>query len=145
MGVALPKPTREERIRQKIERYKAKLKQKKEPNLAAFKKIVQRKVNAYIRERDKDKPCISCGKFGLKMEAGHYWSLGGHSALRYHPDNLNLQCGGCNRWKSGNIGEYRIGLVKRIGAERVQWLDDHRHDEKKWTKEELNEILNNLK
>lgn len=140
----LPKPTKQDRIKQKIERYKAKLKEKREPNLAAFKKIVQRKVNAYIRERDKDKPCISCNKMYELKDAGHFVAQGSSGALRYHLDNLSGQCQSCNRFNHGNLIEYRISLVKRIGIERVEYLEDHRHDIKKWTKEELNEILKNL-
>lgn len=141
--IGIPKPTKEARLKERIERLKLKAKIKKEPKLSDLKKIVQRKVNAYVRERDKDLPCISCGKF-RKLEAGHYWRMGSYDCLRYNLDNLAGQCHDCNRWKSGNQGEYRIGLIARIGEERVVWLDEHRNDEKKWSREELQLILDSL-
>lgn len=105
-------------------------------SLKQLHKQTQTVVNAYVRERDKDLPCISCGKF-TKLEAGHYWNMGNNRALRYNLDNLNGQCVPCNRWGHGNLLEYRINLVKKIGADRVQWLDDHHKDNFKWTREEL--------
>lgn len=86
--------------------------------------------NAYIRKRDKDLPCISCGTYTAnKWDAGHFWAAGNYSFLRFNEDNVHKQCSAnCNGFKSGNQNEYRINLIKKIGAERVQWLDDHRHD-----------------
>lgn len=112
--------------------------------LKTLKRAVQVKVNAYVRERDKNLPCISCGKRVNKYDAGHYISQGSSGALRFNLDNINNQCGQCNRWKSGNLVEYRIGLVKKIGEDRVKWLEEHRHDIKKWTREELEEVMNSL-
>lgn len=41
--------------------------------------MTQRVVNDYIRERDHDLPCISCGTFDtVQWEAGHYRSRGKH-------------------------------------------------------------------
>ena len=41
-------------------------------------KEAQVAFNAYIRERDKGKPCISCGKpLKGKYDAGHFFSSGG--------------------------------------------------------------------
>mgnify|MGYP001328630967 FL=1 len=136
------KYTKEEQLRKKIVELKAK---KKEPTMAQLKKIVQRKVNEYVRLRDKKLPCISCGRRGVAIDAGHYVAQGSSGLLRYELDNLNGQCQKCNRFLHGNLIEYRIGLVKRIGILQVEWLEKHRHDIKKWTREELNEILSDTK
>jgi hypothetical protein len=88
----------------------------------------QSAVNAYIRSRDANKPCISCQvktvhKFGGSMDAGHYRSRGSAAHLRFNVLNIHSQCVTCNRWQSGNVVDYRINLIKRIGLELVEMLE----------------------
>ena len=45
----------------------------------------------------------------------------------------------CNINLSGNIENYRINLVKKIGLENVEWLEG-KHEPKKYTCEELKAI-----
>ena len=104
-------------------------------------KLTQMVVNKYIRLRDKDELCISCGKKINGVEhASHYLSSGGHSNIRFHEDNIWKSCYKCNVMLSGNPTSYRIRLIKKIGVERVEWLEDNAYIEKKWTREELKEI-----
>lgn len=129
-----------------IERLKNKKQKKKTVlSIADLKKKAQRVFNKWIRERDKDELCISCQGNCGKWDAGHFWSMGSKSALRYHPDNCHKQGVGCNRYKHGNLLEYRINLIKKIGQERVNWLDEHRNDTKSWTREELEELIERYK
>ena len=92
-------------------------------------KEAQVAFNSYIRVRDKHKQCISCGCLpgdtvqGGKFDAGHYRSRGSASHLRYHLLNCHSQCVKCNRYLSGNVVEYRKGLIARIGAERVEKIE----------------------
>ena len=87
-------------------------------------KATQKEFNAYVRQRDKDLPCVSCGRFHTgSYDAGHYRSVGSNPALRFDEDNCHRQCVPCNQHKSGNAVEYRIGLVARIGIERVEALE----------------------
>lgn len=99
---------------------------------------VQVAFNAYIRERDHDRPCISCGRVNAaKWDAGHYRSVGACPELRFHEDNCHRQCARpCNQDLSGNLIEYRKGLVARIGAERVEWLEGP-HQPAHWSVEDL--------
>jgi hypothetical protein len=91
----------------------------------------QTAFNAYIRERDIGLPCISCDSLpsdhdlitGSRWDAGHYRSVGACPELRFEPLNVHRQCVKCNRNLSGNAVEYRIRLVKRIGADQVEWLE----------------------
>lgn len=85
-------------------------------------KKAERKFNAYIRERDKRKPCVSCGRF-TTLQAGHYYSAGKYSALRFNDDNCHGQCQSCNYFKHGNLLEYRKELLNRIGEDKVNDLD----------------------
>ena len=135
------KPTKEQRLKDRIERLKLKVKVRKEPTLAQLKNTVQRAINAYVRRRDADKPCISCQRYVEAKEAGHYIAQGASGFLRYNLDNLRGQCRSCNHFKRGNAIEYRIALAKEIGEDRVKWLEDHRKDIKRWTRDELLDII----
>ena len=100
----------------------------------------QAAFNAWIRERDRLLPCISCGRHHQgKYDAGHYRTVGSNPALRFEPMNCHKQCVPCNQHKSGNIVEYRINLVQRIGADAVAWLEGP-HEPKKYTIEDLQQI-----
>jgi hypothetical protein len=103
-------------------------------------KDAQAAFNAWIRERDAALPCISCGRFHQgAYDAGHYRSVGAQPALRFHEDNCHKQCVPCNQHKSGNAVEYRLGLIARIGAERVEFLE-REHAPAKLTIEEAQAI-----
>ena len=103
-------------------------------------KIAQQTFNAFIRKRDQGFNCISCVQKPKKVNAGHYFSAGGHSNVRFNEDNVHLQCERCNQFLSGNLLNYQIGIEKRIGGERLLQLQELAHVTKKWTIEELQEI-----
>ncbi len=109
-------------------------------------KAAQLVFNKFIRLRDKDELCISCGKKinGVK-HASHYLSAGGHSAVRYNEDNVWVSCYKCNVMLSGNQIEYRKRLIQKIGVERVEWLENNGNIVKKWTKEELKLLITEYK
>jgi len=109
-------------------------------------KEAQTAFNAYIRERDKDQPCISCGSMrndnyltGSNWDAGHYRSRAACPELRFHEDNFFKQCVACNRDKSGNVVDMRLGILKRIGKKRLDWIEGP-HETKKYTIDELKQI-----
>jgi hypothetical protein len=106
----------------------------------------QTEFNKWVRTRDHDQPCISCGApppdlSGLHAgrDAGHYRSVGSASHLRFHVDNVHAQCVKCNQWGAGRAVDYRIGLIARIGQARVEALEAD-NTPRKWTREELRSI-----
>lgn len=104
-------------------------------------KLAQAAFNQYIRERDKNLPCISCGRHHKgQYHAGHYLSTGARPELRFEEMNASKQCAPCNDHLSGNIALYRINLIKKIGLENVEWLESN-HQPKKWTIGQLQEII----
>ncbi len=111
-----------------------------------FMNMTQVVFNRFIRERDKHENCISCGKHinGVR-HASHYLSAGGHSNVRYHEDNVWVSCYKCNVMLSGNQVEYRKRLIDKIGIERVEWLESNGATERRYTKEELREIMKEYK
>ena len=109
-------------------------------------KEAQKVFNQYIRLRDKHLPCISCGqKLGSKYDAGHYFSSGGHKAVTFNEDNVHGQCVACNQYKHGNLLNYQIGIEKRIGADRLLQLHEQAHETRKYSADELQEIIKTYK
>lgn len=102
-------------------------------------KKAEKTCNKYIRERDKNKSCISCGITYGKREAGHYRSVGSCHGTRFHPYNIHVQCSQCNCSKGGNLINYRINLVKLIGVEIVEYLENF-NILQHWTIDEIKEI-----
>lgn len=121
-----------QRNRQEIKVRKEKLKSR-----ADHLKDTQQAFNAWVRERDALLPCISCGRHHQgKYDAGHYRTVGSNPALRFEPLNCHKQCSPCNTQLSGNIVNYRIELLRRIGADKVDWLEGP-HEPQKYTVDEL--------
>lgn len=103
-------------------------------------KEAQTAVNAYVRERDKELPCISCGRFHEgQWHAGHYLSRGAHPELALEQRNIHRQCAPCNTHLSGNQVKFRLGLIARHGVELVDWLEGP-HEPKRYTIDELKAI-----
>lgn len=94
----------------------------KKYTVAQLKKKAQVVFNKFIRERDKDLPCISCKKAPVQ-QAGHFYSAGHYNHLRFNELNTNGQCVRCNHFLSGNLNVYRINLEAKIGTENLKQLD----------------------
>jgi Bacteriophage Lambda NinG protein len=109
-------------------------------------KDAQREFNAFIRERDKAAgwPCISSGRpldwSGNAVDAGHYRSVGAAPHLRFDERNCHAQSKHDNQYKAGNVVDYRINLIARIGLEAVEALESD-NAPKHYTTEDLKEIV----
>lgn len=120
-----------------IERKDIKVRKEKLKSRADHAKDTQQAFNEWVRLRDADLPCVSCGRHhDGQYHAGHYRTVAANPAIRFEPLNVHKQCAPCNNHKSGDIVNYRIELVKRIGAEAVEWLEGP-HEPKKHTVEQL--------
>lgn len=84
----------------------------------------------FIRTRDAQEyngdyfRCISCGRV-LPIEqadCGHYVNRA-HMSLRFSESNCHAQCRHCNRFREGNIQDYRKGLIAKIGEQKVLLLE----------------------
>jgi hypothetical protein len=117
----------------------------KKTTLPKLTKKAQEVFNRFIRERDKERGCISCGSD--INHAGHYFAAGSHSALRFDEMNVNGQCVGCNCYKHGNLIYYRRGLVNRYGELMVEQMERQAIETrvKKWSREELEFIIKKYK
>jgi len=102
-----------------------------------YMKDLQIVFNTFIRLRDKDLPCVSCGVFNAEeFHAGHYIAST-YTAVRFDPFNVWKQCSRCNTHLRGNSVPYRIELINRIGLSEVERLEEKRHDTTKFTIPEL--------
>ncbi len=131
-GVKLDKAKKERKVYRDS---KAKLKTRRE-----WLRDAQVAFNKFIRKRDENDPCISCGRHHTgQYHAGHYLSTGAHPALRFDEANCHKQCQPCNSHLSWNIARYRPALIAKIGQAEVDRLEGP-HDPKKWTIPELRAI-----
>jgi len=118
------------------------LKQFNDSDIRLLRKKTQDAYNDYVKQRDKNEPCISCGYAGEDRvwQAGHYMDRGKHTALAFNEDNVHKQCIQCNFFLHGNKEKYRKGLIKKIGIEKVSWLETSIKI-KRWTVEEFKELI----
>jgi len=108
-------------------------------------KLAQQVFNKYIRLRDKGQNCISCGKLSLKENAGHFYNANNHWNVRFNELNVHLQCEHCNTYLSGNLINYRENLLKKIGIEDFELLSSEANKTRKFTVNELKEIISTYK
>lgn len=124
-----------QRERREIQARKQKLKSR-----ADYVREAQAIFNRWVRLRDEALPCISCGRHHQgKYDAGHYRTTAACPELRFDPLNVHKQCSPCNTQLSGNIVAYRLGLIRRIGEEAVDWLEGP-HEAKRYTIDDLKAI-----
>lgn len=108
--------------------------------LGKWRAEAQSEFNKFIRLRDLNEPCISCGRFHKgQYHAGHYRTRGANPELAFEELNCHKQCAPCNNHLSGNLVNYRINLIEKIGLEKVEWLEGP-HDAKKYSIEDFKNI-----
>ena len=141
--------TKSDKIRDKA--IKAKAKKEKAKHTKAKKELndndkryqlkkTQELFNKYIRLRDHNNPCISCGRHHSgQYHAGHYRTVGANPELRFDERNCHKQCAPCNNHLSGNIVNYRSRLLQLYGIDFVEAVEGF-HPQKKYTIEDLKEL-----
>lgn len=112
-------------------------------------KALWRVFSKYIRLRDADwrgyVRCISCSTVRMwddGIDAGHFYSVGSDKALKYNEVNCNGQCRSCNSFKSGNLLEYRRGMIAKYGEEVLKKLEVSHYI--KTTRKKLNQAEINV-
>jgi hypothetical protein len=113
--------------------------------LSDYLKLTQQVFNKWIRQRDAGLNCISCNKKALKENAGHFYNANNHYNVRFDENNVHLQCEHCNTFLSGNLLNYRENIIKKIGEKEFKELELRANKTRKFTKEELKEIIETYK
>jgi hypothetical protein len=129
-------------------RTKHKAMKEKLKTLSDYEKLARIVFQKWVRQRDQGLPCISCNNVNpVQWHAGHYFQAELYSGMIFNEDNVHAQCSRCNDLYSGNLIEYRIGLINRYGEQFVIDLEAVAKDKRvyKYTKEELIEIAKHYK
>lgn len=155
-AVVLARQAQEKQRKSLAQRERREIKVRKErlKSVGDYTKEAQTEFNRFIRERDKDQPCICCGSYGSdedwltggKWDAGHFLSRGAYPELRFDEDNCHKQLKTCNGGsgkyaaKGRTVAQgYRERLIQKIGQERVDRLEGP-HEPKRYTVEDLKAI-----
>jgi len=84
--------------------------------LPQLKKRARASFQKWIRARDKDQPCISCGTtYAKQWDASHYYKAETHTGLLFDERNAHRSCSYCNSYLHGNVIDYRKGFITRYG------------------------------
>lgn len=138
--LALAKLAKQRARKEQDERKQTRAKLQDLKPLSYWRDRAQRAFNAWVRYRDAGLPCVSCGRHHAgKVNAGHYLSRGARPELAFEPLNVWLQCEPCNTSKGGNVALYRVELVRRIGTEKVEWLEGP-HEPLRYRREDFEAI-----
>ena len=89
--------------------------------------LAQALVNQWVKLRDANDGCISChmpANYQGQWHASHYRSVGAAPQLRFDLANIHKSCAQCNSFKSGNVVEYRLRLIQKIGLAEVERLEN---------------------
>ena len=119
---------------------KSRLKKKSKNPYSTLMRKAKETFNAWIRERDRKRLnglCYTCPKIG--SEAGHWRH--NNNATRFNEELVNLQCGQCNRYLSGNLTAYTLRLIKEHGQEQVDKWYKESFTNKTYNLTELREII----
>jgi hypothetical protein len=111
-------------------------------SVSHWRRDLQQSFNAYIRARDKHRPCISCDRpLTGKFDAGHFYSVGAYPNLRFNENNVHGQCVECNQHKHGNLIEYSFRLPFRIGTSEYHHLHQIKNETLRMSLDEIKKSI----
>jgi hypothetical protein len=141
VSFALKHVNNQRKEKAKVNRIETKQKRESLKTLSQYESEAKKSFQKFIRLRDKDLPCISCGNPNAKDWCGsHYFPAGIYSGLIFDERNCHRSCNTyCNLYLSGNLLNYRIGLINRYGQDFITALENDANTKKdyKYTKDEL--------
>lgn len=105
----------------KWEKRKAQMKEDLKP-IGKYYEDLQKVINSIVRLIDNHQNCISCGSPPVGINAGHYYSVGANPAIRFHLNNIHVQCIHCNKHKSGAVTGYVNGLNDVYGSTYLNYV-----------------------
>ena len=108
-----------------------------------LRKLAWDTFSKWIRKRDNG-ICITCGKKDdiKEMQAGHFVH---RDCLDFDERNVNCQCPQCNNYKSGRLEVYAMKLIQMYGAGIVEELNLLGHQVRKFSRNELEQIIEKYK
>lgn len=73
-------------------------------------------------------------------DCGHYIKRS-NMATRFDEDNCHSQCITCNRFRQGNVENFRRNLVKKIGEDKVEELERKGRGIAKFSSGDIEELI----
>ena len=121
-------------------------KEKKAISVAVLKVKLWKIVSEYIRRKwaiNDYNTCITCwvSKHWKDLEAGHFVPAWSSNYLRFVEVNIHPQCHRCNCSLHSNPIEYRLYMDNRYGKDFVDKLVSTRNEIKRFTSEELLNLI----
>lgn len=110
--------------------------------LSDYEAEAKKSFQHWVRLRDSELGCISCGTEKGKWHGSHFFSANLYSGLIFDERNVHKSCDYCNVFLHGNLLEYRKGLINRYGFEYVNQLEVDADIKRNWkySKSDLIEI-----
>jgi len=108
--------------------------------LGQYEADAKKSFQKWVRLRDADHNCISCGGVDKDLwDGGHFKKAEIYSGVIFNPANCHKQCRKCNRFMNGNELMYREGLIARYGLEYTENIERLANETRqhKFSKEEL--------
>lgn len=122
----------------------------KKATLKSLKNKCWKVFSEFIRKRGADEggtnTCITCGaqKFWKELHAGHF--VGGRTnAVLFNEEIVHPQCLTCNVFLSGNYGPYTLKMIDMYGRERVEEFLSLKHQVLKYTRSDLEALIESYK
>ncbi len=108
--------------------------------------LLQRLVRMKAADAEGICRCVSCGKLDhwKALDGGHFISRS-YTFHLLREENIHPQCKRCNRFFTGCHDDYRRYMVEMYGEDFVEWLTDTKHTTTKYTRQDLSEIILDLK
>lgn len=103
-------------------------------------------VNFSLFIRKRDLKCYTCDEIKpyKELQAGH-WKHGHTKVGFFSPENVHAQCGRCNTYLSGNLGEYTLRMGKTYGIDKATKMWKEFSKAHNWTRKELIILINKYK
>ena len=119
---------------------------KKAGTLRALVAKADRTFSRFIRLRDADEngdiSCCTCRR-SLPWNESHacHFVRRQHMSVRWDERNVHAGCPKCNVFQGGNLDEYSAFIIGRYGMGTFNELLSKKHETKKWTRPELEELI----
>jgi len=118
----------------------------KKPSVSKLKKKLDIIFSRYIRQKYANHAgmvqCFTCKRsfHWKKIQCGHFVPRQ-YNSTRYVEKNNHPQCYACNMFYGGQPDQYAVELKKKYGDGIIEELNTLRHETKKWSVQELEELI----
>jgi len=121
----------------------------KEKSISQLKKELDAVFSLYIRQKYTVNGLVACYtcdtvKEPKNMQNGHFHSRS-HFSVRWDEDNCRVQCSVCNVFKHGNYIEYYKRMLKEIGQDGLDRLEQKKNTPTKFSKGDIINLINQYK